>query len=206
MIARLTGVLAECGPAAALLDVGGVGYRVQIPLSTFYRLTSSLGSTASLHVHTHVREDALSLFGFATADELAVFERLIGVSGVGPKLALAVLSGIGVDDFARALAESDRAKLERIPGVGRKTAERILLELRETSDGRRRARRTASPAPGPPGVIAMVGVRSDAVSALQNLGYVRESAERAVETAWRDAGPDPGLEAVLRAALRGLVK
>jgi Holliday junction DNA helicase RuvA len=203
MIGRLAGVLVECTPGAVLLDVGGVGYRLQIPLSTFYRIATAAGSGAVLHVHTHVREDALSLFGFATPDELETFQRLISVSGVGPKLALAVLSGIDGEGLRAAVTVGDRAKLERIPGVGRKTAERILLELRETPRAGR-GRKLAPPS-GPP-ADARGSVRSDAVSALVNLGYAGDPAERAVDAALADPGIEPRLEIVLRAALRGLVR
>jgi Holliday junction DNA helicase RuvA len=203
MIGRLAGVLVECTPGAVLLDVGGVGYRLQIPLSTFYRIATASGAGTVLHVHTHVREDALSLFGFATPDELETFQRLISVSGVGPKLALAVLSGIDGEGLRAAVTVGDRAKLERIPGVGRKTAERILLELKETP----RAGRGRKPAPpsGPPTAI-QGSVRSDAVSALVNLGYAGDPAERSVDAALADPGIEPRLEIVLRAALRGLVR
>lgn len=205
MIGRLAGVLAECTPGAVLLDVGGVGYRLQIPLSTFYRLAGASGGVATLHVHTHVREDALSLFGFATAEELDAFERLIAVSGVGPKMALAVLSGIDAEGLRRAVAAADRAHLERIPGVGRKTAERILLELRETprsGRGRKSQLRAAEPVTAD----GERGVRADAVSALVNLGYARDPAERAVDAAIAASDREPRLEAVLRGALRGLVR
>jgi Holliday junction DNA helicase RuvA len=199
VIGRLTGRIVECEPGSAILDVGGVGYELRIPLSTYYRL-SARPDPATLFVHTHVREDALALFGFATREERAAFERLIGISGVGPRMALAVLSGIGVDDLVRAVAEKDRARLERIPGIGRKTAERILLELQDKKDGR--AERVSASAVEPP----LAGVREDAVSALLNLGYPPESARRAVDQAATEVGETAELGAVLRAALRRLVR
>lgn len=194
-----------CTPDRVVLDVGGVGYDVSIPLSTFYALREpGSGSAAVLHVHTHVREDAILLFGFATDEERQVFVRLLAVSGVGPKMALAVLSGVGVAEFRAAVEAGERARLERIPGIGRKTAERILLELRSAPTARR-VRRGAGgeigPLPSPP------GVRADAVSALLNLGYPPEAAERAVRKACEDLGVDePGLDVLLRESLRGLVR
>jgi len=130
MIARLTGTLVDKGPSRIVVDVGGVGYDVQIPLSTFYPLGEA-GSRVELRVHTHVREDALALYGFATPLEHNLFERLISINGVGPKLALAVLSGIEPAELIRAVRSQDVARLTKIPGVGKKTAERIGLELKD---------------------------------------------------------------------------
>lgn len=208
MIGRLSGRLDECRPGQALIDVAGVGYVVQIPLSTFYVLQPRTGTEVTVHIHTHVREEALQLFGFGTPEERHTFERLLAVSGVGPKMALAVLSGIGTADLRRAVAEADRPKLERIPGVGRKTAERILLELRERSPGRKRGAADRSVE----STLDASGPRADAVSALQNLGYAPDAAERAVDAAMVEEGsaarqgPTPSLEALLRAALRALVR
>lgn len=210
MIGRLTGNLAECAPGSALIDVDGVGYSVQIPLSTYYGIASLRGRTVRLHVHTHVREDALVLYGFATTDEREAFENLTAISGVGPKMALAVLSGIDVEELRRAAVEADRAKLERIPGIGRKTAERILLDLRDRFDRTARSgRRAAGSAAAVPDAPFGGGIRGDAVSALVHLGYSREVASGAVDGAITDAGGQavgPGLEAVLKAALRRLVR
>ena len=130
MIGSLTGRLAQKNPSRLVVDVQGVGYEVQVPLSTFYG-PGDVGADVALRIHTHVREDALSLFGFATALELDLFERLIGISGVGPRLALAVLSGIEPPDLVRAVSGGDVVRLTRIPGVGKKTAERIVLELKD---------------------------------------------------------------------------
>jgi len=200
MIGRLSGRLVDCEPGSAVLDVGGVGYELRIPLSTYYRL-SARPDPAVLFVHTHVREDALALFGFATREERTGFERLISISGVGPRMALAVLSGIGVEDLFRAVVEGDRARLERIPGIGRKTAERILLELKDKKDGSIPDRGTA--AVDPP---RDRGLREDAVSALLNLGYPPDAAKRAVDQAAAEGGEGTELGGLLRAALRRLVR
>lgn len=209
MIGRLTGIVAECTPGSVLLDVGGVGYFLQIPLGTFYSLREGDGGPVTLHVHTHVREDALLLFGFAGADERRAFERLIGISGVGPRTALAVLSGIGVQDLERAVREGDREQLERIPGIGRKTAERVILELRDRldRDSRPRRGRAGSVTGAPPSYDPRAGgIRSDAVAALEHLGYSRDAAARAVDGAIAALADTATIEAVLRAALRGLVR
>lgn len=209
MIGRLTGTVAECSPGSVVLDVGGVGYSLQIPLSTFYRLREGDGGRVTLHVHTHVREDALLLYGFASVEERRAFERLIGISGVGPRTALAVLSGIGVEDLERAARDGDRAQLERIPGIGRKTAERVILELRDVLDRDARSRRGRGrrivevPAPSDP---RDRGIRGDAVAALEHLGYSRDAAARAVDAAVAALADAATIESVLRVALRGLVR
>jgi Holliday junction DNA helicase RuvA len=207
VIGRLTGKVLECSPGEVLLDVAGVGYSLQIPLSTFYILAadgSSAGERVSLHVHTHVREDVLQLYGFADSRERAVFEQLIGISGVGPRLALAILSGIGVEDLEQAVESQDRARLESIPGVGRKTAERLLLELRDRM-ARTRTTGGKPTAPGGPPRAGGAPSRADALSVLVNLGYKRERAARAVDGALEALGPEAGLEALLRAALGRIV-
>ena len=170
------------------MDVRGVGYRVLIPLSTFYRLGED-GSEVSLLVHTHLREDALLLFGFWTAEEQAVFERLIGVVGVGPKLALNILSGIEAADLVEALRAGDLPRLTRIPGVGKKTAERLVVELREKMP-------PLAAASAPEG-----SAKEDLLSALAHLGYSRGEAEKAVERALREDGSGR-FEDLLRRALR----
>jgi Holliday junction DNA helicase RuvA len=206
MIGRLSGRILTARPEEVVLDVAGVGYRVQIPLSTFYRLAEG-GGHASLHVHTHVREDAIQLFGFWSEEERTAFERLIAVSGIGPKIALAVLSGVGAEGLQRAIKEDDRSVLERIPGIGRKTAERVLLELRERPAARRRGRNIHAPDHGPTtGSPAERGMDADAVSALVHLGYPEGTASDAVRQARRDSGPDASLEMLLRSALRALVR
>lgn len=202
MIGRLRGTLVRRSPDRVLLDVGGVGYLLQIPLSTFYSLATGGGETVALHVHTHVREDALQLFGFATEQERAAFEKLIAISGVGPRLALSILSGIGVDELRAALVRRDRERLERIPGVGKRTAERVLLELRDKF-GVADVETDAGPAGAGAGAP---GLRADAVSALVNLGYSRSVAERAVGQTLDTETPDAGIETILKAALAGLAR
>ena len=206
MIGRLSGKIVASRPDEVVVDVGGVGYRVHIPLSTFYKIVNAPG-IVSLHVHTHVREEAIHLFGFWTDEERVAFQRLISVSGIGPKIALAVLSGIGVDDMERAVREGDRGVLERIPGIGRKTAERVLLELRDrptTRRGRAPGASSTSAAASSTGVVA--GPDADAVSALVHLGYSDEAAYDAIVAARRTLGVDAPIEGLLRTALRGLVR
>jgi Holliday junction DNA helicase RuvA len=207
MIGRLTGRIVDCTPGQVLLDVTGVGYNLQIPLSTYYNLSSAGGSKVSLHVHTHVREDALQLFGFSSLDERAAFEQLISISGVGPRLALAVLSGIGVDELRETVARRDRERLQAIPGVGKKTAERVLLELRDKMGLRDDDGTHAdgfAPAAALHGVAAL---EADATSALINLGYSRAVAHRAVSKASAEQQAEtPSLQTILKSALRGLVR
>ncbi len=196
MIAHLTGRILEKHPHRVVVDVHGVGYDVLVPLSTFYVMGES-GSEVSLRIHTHVREDALSLFGFATRLEQDLFERLLSVSGIGPKLALAVLSGIEPVELIRAIERSDLARLTSIPGVGKKTSERILLELKDRLP--RVVEVEGAPAPGP------VALRDDLLSALMNLGYHRPLAEKAVDAAVKTA-PDGDFERTLKQALRELAR
>jgi holliday junction DNA helicase RuvA len=192
LIAQLTGRILRKAPQAVVIDVAGVGYRAFIPVSTFYRLGDE-GSEVSLRIHTHVREDALALFGFASAAEHALFERLIDVAGVGPRLAVNILSGIEADDLVDALRSSDVARLVRIPGVGRKTAERLVVELKDKMPA-------ASAAPGPAESGGLTP-KEDLLSALANLGYSRGEAERGVERALRDNGTGR-FEDLLRRALQ----
>ncbi len=198
MIAHLRGTILEKQPNRVVVDVGGVGYDVAVPLSTFYGLAEP-GGPVALRVHTHVREDALALFGFATALELDLFERLIGISGIGPKLALAVLSGIEPSELIGAIERGDLARLTAIPGVGKKTAERIVLELKD----RLPKGHVAVAAAGAPEAPAL---RDDLLSALMNLGYHRPLAERAVDAALQGVGRDAGFERTLKQALRELAK
>jgi holliday junction DNA helicase RuvA len=197
LIAHLAGRLFEKHPNRIIVDIGGVGYEVFVPLSTFYGLGEA-GTDVALRVHTHVREDALSLYGFASALELELFERLIGVGGIGPKLALAVLSGIEPLELVRAIQRGDLARLTSIPGVGKKTSERIVLELKD---------RLPSPPIEDGAVVASApsAMRDDVLSALANLGYHRPLAEKAVETALK-AAPDQGFEPTLKQALRNLAR
>ena len=194
MIASLRGRLQEKHPNRVVIDVNGVGYEVHVPLSSFYGMAEP-GAEIALRIHTHVREDALTLFGFGSALELQLFERLIAVTGIGPRLALAVLSGIEPPELIRAVQQADIARLTAIPGVGKKTAERIALELKD-----RLAKLEPALQPGPPGAGSM---RDDLLSALLNLGYHRPAAEKAIDAALGHA-PAGVFEVVLRDALRRL--
>ncbi len=199
MIGQLRGTLIDKRPNQVLLDVSGVGYQVQIPLSTFYAL-GELKEEISLLIHTHVREDALVLYGFLTAREKHFFELLISASGVGPSLALKILSGMSVDDLIPAIRAGDLVLLTRIPGVGKKTAERIVVELRDKL-AQMEAAGAAEERPAARG-----GIAGDVVSALLNLGYDRRAAEKATEEVQSQALASGGatFEALLRASLQSL--
>jgi len=199
VIAHLSGRILEKQPNRVVIDVSGVGYDVSVPLSTFYGLGEAGGEIA-LRIHTHVREDALALYGFSTSLELDLFERLIGTSGIGPKLALAVLSGIEPHDLVRAIEQADVARLTAIPGVGKKTSERIVVELKDRLPRLGPAVRAASGAAAEPSAL-----RDDVLSALVNLGYHRPLAEKAVDAAVK-AAPDGGFERTLKQALRELAR
>ena len=202
MIAQLSGKLVQKQPNTVIIDVGGVGYDVTIPVSTFYELGEP-GSDVSLKIHTHVREDALQLFGFWTAREKELFLKLTSVSGVGPKLAITMLSGMPAGELINAITNNDLVKLTSIPGVGRKTAERVVVELRDklaviSLESREADRKAAHElAPGE------AAVRDDTISALMALGYPKAIAERAVSFALREEG-ERTIEAVLKRALRRL--
>ncbi len=198
MIASLRGVVSERKPDAVVLDVYGVGYALQIPLSTFYRLAPE-GGRQELRVHTLVREDAITLFGFATRTELDIFRTLLTVHGLGPKLALTVLSGMEADALAQCLAVGDVKRLCKIPGIGKKTAERMVMELKD------KIAKLALPA-GPASTLPAVAssaMSDDLASAMVNLGYGRPDAEKAAEAVLRET-PDAPFEALLRAVLRRL--
>lgn len=199
MIARLAGTLAEKVPGRLIVDVHGVGYDVQVPLSTFY-VAGEPGAEVTLRVHTHVREDVIALYGFATSLEQDLFERLISISGIGPKLALAVLSGIEPPDLVRAIKAQDVARLTAIPGVGRKTAERIGLELKDRLPASIQSAAEVAK-PSEPGEQ----LRVDVLSALVNLGYQRTPAERVVDRVVERL-PDAIFEDALRQALRELMR
>lgn len=202
MIAFLRGTILDKQPQRLVLDVNGVGYEVLVPLSTYFDAAEPGSATVvTLHVHTHVREDALQLFGFASKLELDLFTRLIGISGIGPKLALAVLSGIEPAELVRAVRAQDIVRLTSIPGVGKKTAERIGLELKDRLPASLGAADPAGPAALSPGDQ----VRADLLAALATLGYPRPPAERAADTVLRD-GSAHTLESALRAALRELTR
>jgi Holliday junction DNA helicase RuvA len=200
MIAHLRGRLLEKHPNRVTIDVQGVGYEAHVPLSTFYGLPET-GGDLSLRIHTHVREDALVLYGFATLLELQLFERLISISGIGPKLALAVLSGIEPNDLVTAIKQSDIARLTGIPGIGKKTAERIGLELKD----KLAAFVPADTSPSALGVSGGESMRTDVLSALINLGYHRPLAERAAEAALKST-PVGSFEHTLKLALRELAR
>ena len=195
MIAFLRGRVREKQPSRMILDVQGVGYELHVPLSTFYQV-GEIDSEASLRVHTHVREDALQLFGFATQLEQDIFERLIAITGIGPRVALGVLSGIEPEALIRAVQAGDIARLTTIPGIGKKTAERIGLELRDRLPQLLPADSADEPASG---------ARGDVLSALLNLGYHRPLAEKAVDRVLRAQG-DGGFEVTLKAALQELAR
>jgi holliday junction DNA helicase RuvA len=211
MIAQLRGTLCDKRPNQLIVEVGGVGYLVNIPLSTFYAV-GGLKEEVVLLVHTHVREDQLALYGFLTAREKHLFEMLLSASGVGPTLALKILSGMSADELAPAIREGDIARLTRIPGVGKKTAERMVVELRDRLAAAEPEAGAAATAAG------RGGVSGDVVSALLNLGYDSRAAEAAVERAGRSeqknsksapltpkgAAPTGNFEALLRAALHEL--
>jgi Holliday junction DNA helicase RuvA len=195
VIARLSGTLLEKNVQRLVIDVSGVGYDVLVPLSTFYAVGEA-GQKVVLRIHTHVREDALQLFGFVTALEQELFERLITVSGIGPKLALAVLSGIESGDLVKAIRSSDIARLTRTPGVGRKTAERLIVELKD-----RMPQVVGGEAAG--AIDAPGSLRDDVLSALVNLGYQAHSVEKTADAVLkRDESGD--FETVLRQVLREL--
>lgn len=199
MIARLTGTLSEKTPGRIVIDVQGVGYDLHVPLSTFY-VIGEAGSAVTLRVYTHVREDVIALYGFATGLEQDLFERLISISGIGPRLALAVLSGMEPPDLVRAIKAQDVARLTSIPGIGKKTAERIGLELKDRLPKSVQAAADAAKPFAPEDEL-----RADLLSALLNLGYQRQAAERTIEQELT-AAPDAGFEQALRSVLRALMK
>ena len=196
MIAHLRGTIFEKHPNQVILEAGGVGYDVQIPISTFTALPEQ-GANTTLRIYTHVREDALSLFGFATPEEKAVFERLISVSGIGPKLAITVLSGLPTSELVSAIRSNDLQRLVRIPGVGKKTAERIVLELKDkllSIDAGTKSVPTVETGP------AYSMLERDVLSALQNLGCSRPTAEEALRKV-QEKGTPAEFEPLFRAAL-----
>lgn len=195
MIGYLRGLPIRLKPDSVLLDVGGVGYALSIPLSTFYALEQLESGPASLFVHTHVREDDIALYGFATEGEKALFEKLIQVSGVGPRLATVILSGMAPAEVVTALAGRDANRLTRIPGVGRKTAERLVLELTD------KVADLLQGGPQLPTVATSPG-DADVVSALVNLGYKAPLAEKAVADARQQLGGEAEFHQVLRTALQ----
>ncbi|MDA1184831.1 MAG: Holliday junction branch migration protein RuvA [Acidobacteria bacterium] len=200
MIAFLRGRVLSKQPNLLVVDVQGVGYQVHVPLSTYYEVGDE-GAEVALRIYTHVREEAFHLFGFLTTIEQELFERLIAIGGIGPKLAIAVLSGIGPSELIKAVQHGDIARLTGIPGVGRKTAERMLLELKD-----RLAQVSVAPGAGELQAVAPGDrLRDDLLSALQNLGYHRPLAERAID-AMLSSAEKPSFEDGLKAALRELMR
>ena len=206
MIAHLSGTLLSKQATSAIVDVGGVGYEVAIPLSTFYELGEP-GSVVQLRIYTHVREDAFQLFGFKTARERELFLHLISVNGVGPGLAIKLLSGMSADEMIASIRTNNLVRLVAIPGVGRKTAERLVVDLREKMaalSSPALEEEFAAQAGGAPATTEDA-LRNDAMSALANLGYQKAAAEKAVKTAI-DQGGELSVELVLRRSLRSLAK
>ncbi|HYY56773.1 MAG TPA: Holliday junction branch migration protein RuvA [Pyrinomonadaceae bacterium] len=206
MIAYLSGTLLSKQATTVIIDIGGVGYEVTIPLSTFYDL-EEVGTNVQLRIYTHVREDALQLYGFKTARERELFLRLISVSGIGPKLGVTMLSGMSADEIIASIRTNNLARLTSIPGVGKKTAERLVIELRDKIAAlsspaleEEFATRTAAGAP-----LSEDAVRDDALSALLNLGYQKAAAEKALAGAIQEGG-DISVEIILRRSLRLLAR
>ncbi len=191
MIAHLRGKLAQKDPSRVVVDVNGVGYEVFVPLTTFTALPNA-GVEVSIDIHTHVRDDVIALYGFSTRRERLIFEKLMTISGIGPKLAVTILSGGSVEDLVTAIKRSDLARLTAIPGVGRKTAERIILELKDKLQDF-----TEGPVKSP--------IESDVLSALENLGYLRAHAEAAMRRAV-DGDRDPAFDVLFKRALQILTK
>ena len=196
MIGYLEGKLKHKSPDLIIVDVHGVGYFVNVPLSTFYDLPE-LGRTVALNIHTHLREDALQLFGFNTVAEKEMFLHLVTVNGVGPRLAIGILSGMSPDALRQAVQGQDHQRLRNIPGVGKKIAERIVLELRDRLKIKR-VEKTEEPWP----LCPSPGTYADAFSALVNLGYRPAEAEKAIRAAQQHMGEDPPLETLLKESLR----
>lgn len=194
MIAHLKGKLTHKSPVAIIIDVNGVGYQVFVPLSTFYALPE-LESEISLGIHTHMREEALKLFGFYTIDEKIIFEKLITINKVGPKLALTILSGMPPADILSTINSNDIVKLSTIPGIGRKTAERLILEMRDKLDGLS-LDFIATKDPGPE-----KGLFDDALSALVNLGYKKSQAELALKKVYAESAEDNSIENLIKDSL-----
>jgi Holliday junction DNA helicase RuvA len=190
MIAHLRGKILVKHPNQVVVEAGGVGYDVVISVPTYSDLPNS-GAEVALHIHTHVREDQISLYGFLHSAEKTLFEKLITVSGIGPKLAITILSGMAADEIGRAIRGNDLARLTKIPGIGKKTAERMVLELRD--------KLPEAAEPGTP-AATLSAVEEDVLSALINLGYQRAAAEKAIGRAASPSGPT-GFDGLFRQAL-----
>ncbi|HEY3026870.1 MAG TPA: Holliday junction branch migration protein RuvA [Pyrinomonadaceae bacterium] len=204
MIAHLSGILLSKQPNSIIVDVGGVGYELIIPVSTFYELEET-GANTQLRVYTHVREEALQLYGFKTARERELFLQIISVSGIGPKIAITLLSGMGANEIITSIRTNNLARLTSIPGVGRKTAERLVVELRDkiTALSSPALEEEFSGEPGQHAGTSADAMRGDALSALLNLGYQKTAAEKAIKAAI-DEGGDLSVELILRRGLRSL--
>jgi len=196
MIAHLRGKLLAKHPNQAIVETAGVGYDVTISVPTFSDLPAA-GTEVALFIHTHVREDVIALYGFLRSSEKRLFEKLITVSGIGPKLAITILSGMAADEMIGAIRGNDVARLTRIPGIGKKTAERMVLELRD--------KLPETSAMHTPTIPAMNAVEEDVLSALLNLGYQRPAAEKALATAMKN-GKSASFDSLFREALAGLSK
>jgi len=194
VIAHLRGQILSKSPNAVVIDCNGVGYELAISVATFSDLGKE-GSEAKLHVHTHVREDALSLFGFSEFAEKRLFEKLLTISGIGPKLAITVLSGISAERLVGAIRGGDHATLTKIPGIGKKTAERVVLELKDKLDD---MVGFVAESGAPP---SLGGIADDVLSALVNLGFPRPAAQKAVETAAKDTSMAGDFETLFRSAM-----
>jgi Holliday junction DNA helicase RuvA len=199
MIAHIQGRLHFKSPENLIIDVDGIGYQVHVPLTTFYELPD-VGNTVALHIHTHVREDALQLYGFKAQEEKALFVRLMGVAGIGPRLAVNILSGISPAELAECLGQGDLARLISIPGVGRKTAERIMVEMRDKLPALAADRDIALSVKS----AADEAVMNDAISALVNLGYKKGVARKAIDKAMERLEGEINLEGLLKESLRAL--
>jgi Holliday junction DNA helicase RuvA len=197
VIAHLRGQILSKSPNAVVIDCNGVGYELAISVATYTEL-HDLGAEARLHVHTHVREDALQLFGFHEVAEKRLFEKLLTISGIGPKLAITVLSGISAERLVGAIRGGDHATLTKIPGIGKKTAERVVLELKDKLDD------MAGYSPSPDAPFALGATADDVMSALVNLGYSRAAVQKAVETAAKDAHVAEDFEKFFRAAMNAV--
>jgi len=200
MIAYLSGILFSKNPQSVIVDINGVGYQIFIPLSTFYRLPNETDAV-NLHVYTHVRQDTLQLFGFQTEMEKQIFLLLISVSGIGPRVALNILSGMGFEELLSAIVSADSERISGIPGVGTKTSRRIILELKEKAS---ELAEGIEPVPEQRVEISNREMYEDALSALINLGYPSKAAKKAIETALHE-DQEMNIEALLKEALQNLI-
>jgi len=199
MIAKISGVLSYSSIDYIMIDANGIGYKIFVPYSTYYHLPET-GFRLSLHIHMHVKDDGISLYGFLTPEEKGLFEALIGISKIGPKLATNILSGASVDELKAAIAGQDIARISSVPGIGRKTAERIVLELKDKIAPETEKKEGF---PRKDGEDAML---SDCISALVNLGYHKKAAREAVDKIRQNLGSDAGFEEIIRNSLKVLMR